>query len=1856
MKSLLKNPFIVTSLGVVALALFLTTLFYLSLSGKRRHSSQNTSYSSDYSLYISEHTNGEISKISPIIFKFAEDCITTDKVNTKAGSVFDFSPNIKGEAIWTDERTIKFTPNNHLPSETTYEATIDLDDYINDIPDSLSSYTFSFITKKQDYNVKVSRLEASDPNSIKWYKTDGTIYLQDYENINDVKNILNANIDGKKLPVKWSYDSSNTYEYHFVIDSILRTEKLQKIKIDWTGSPINVDYKGEENLLLNALGDFILTDVSSVNSPEQVITFYFSDPLKAKQNLNGLISLNRGSFSYIINGSKLEIYPKNRISGSVTVKIRKGIKNIAGYSYNTNIHKEFSFSDLKPQLRLIDKKTIVPNQAKKIPFVFESVNLKAVDIRVIRIFEKNIAQFLQVNELNTNRELKRVGQAVYTGKIEFNKNDNLNTWGKRSIDLTKIIKPEPGAIYQIALGFRKSYALLTCEEDSKKANDRDPGENMLALNGWDTPSRYYDYYDDYYYYDDYSYEDRKDPCTPLYYTSNKSVSQNILASSIGLICKRSNNNEMLVIANDINTTQPLSGITIEVYDYQNKLMHTGKTNSKGMIRYTTEKAPFLVIAKKEKSRGYLKVNDGNALSLSNFETGGVSKYHGLNGFIYGERGVWRPGDTMYLSLIIEDRLNSLPVQHPVKFEFINPNGQKIIEKTVIKNTNGLYVFQPFTAPEDITGYYRVVAHVGGTTFRKTLPVETILPNRLRIKIGIKEGETIKQNQSIKLSSEWLHGAKANKLKADVMLSLTKSSTSFNKYKDYTFDNPSLYLNSEDQVVFDGNLDENGETSFNFNINKKRNLPGSMTAHIKTKVYEPSGNFSIDQFTAKYMHYDNYVGINIPKSNNYYSTLYVDTNNVIDFVSLTKDGKRSGSRNLKINVYKLGWKWWYSGRFNDVRYNATRHRTPVKMSTITTNENGKASYRLKIGKEKWGRYLIMATDEDGHSCGQVVYIDWPSWYNRAERDMPSGPNMLIFNTDKDTYTTGETVKVNFPSSKDGRALVTIETSEKIVLAEWVTTKDNNTSYSFKVNSSMTPNAYIHITYVQQHKQTSNDAPLRLYGISSINVINPATKLNPQIKMAKILRPNGIANISISEKDGKSMTYTIAVVGEGLLDITRFKTPNPWDHFYKKEALGVKTWDLFDQVIAYSNLKSKSLISIGGDGSLGGEKNNTKQNRFKPLVKFFGPFHIKPNQKRVHSFKIPNYIGSVRTMVVAEQKSAYGHAEKATPVREDLMVLGTLPRVLGIDENIDIPVTIFAMDEKVKDVTIEIISENPHIKITSDKKQMIHFNQTGEKTIKFSAHISQTIGTGTIKIIARSGNKRAVYHTDIEIRNPNLPINNAYDIIASANKTKSIKIEPIGITGTNNATIEISSVPPINLKKRLHYLIRYPYGCVEQTTSSVFPQLYLTKLVKLSNDKKRKIEQNIKDGIKRLSGFQQPNGGFSYWPHSYGVNDWGTNYAGHFLLEAKKAGYSLPSSMLENWKKYQKEVAISFQASSYHYKTSAQAYRLYLLAKAGSPQLGAMNRMRLTHDAPQLAKWYLSAAYVLAGQAQAGKRIIQGLSTNIKDYRELSGTYGSSTRDKAILLECLNHLGDKKQAYKMAVALSKELSSDKWMSTQTTAYSLVSIANYVGANDASKMNTFSIQINGKVVEKITTNKPIHQYSYDIAGTNPQEISIINKGGNNLFVKIITEGIPAHGTEQSSQSGLSLHINYKDLNGKSIDPTHIPQGTDFFAYISITNTGLYNYKEMALNQVFPSGWQIHNDRMDKRKNDGYDKPTYQDIRDDRVYTFFDINKGARKYFKIALNATYKGKYYLPTIQVEAMYDKSINARVKGQWIYVE
>ncbi len=1808
----------------------------------------------EYIEYISAYTSGSISKNSEVLIELNSGSLINNELSEdQLQELLEFEPKIKGKVFWKKSNTLAFKPEKPFEYSQRYYVTFKISKLLINAS-KIKDFVFTIFIVPQSFNLEHYTVNTIS-NDYSLQSVSCLLRLSESEKKENIEKCVNVKINSSPLPFKLITNDNITYQ--IIVDSIKRTDNLQFMKIICDGKHLGIETKAEKEIEIPPVSEFKLLDVFTNQYPEQNIHLVFSDPIDSKQDLGGIISLNpEVVLRYTIDKNNVILYPSEFITGNYQLSVLTPVLNTKFKKLKEQKILNINFYDIKPKVLFADDGFIIPtsSQGNFIPIL--TMNLKEIDIRIIKIFENNVLQFLQVNNFDGQYELKRVGKVIYKGTIPLNvTNQDKNNWKRFNIDISKYIKADPGSIYRISLGFRQHQTLLDCNQNitSQKANI----DNSFDYFDYD----YYSYYD---YYDEYDYEDywenRDNPCHKSYYGASQSVSKNIYASDIALIAKKTPNNNLYVFASDIKTAEPFNGVEIEIYDYAKQLLGKAITDAEGKALFNIKEEPYFVVAKKIEMKSYLKLNNELSLSMVSFDISGQNISNGLNGFIYTERGVWRPGDSIYISFILqEDKSNPLPAKQPIIFELFDPSRNLIKKQVLHKNVENIYIWRTATSTDAQTGNYQLQVKVGASVFTKNLKIETVKPNRLKINLSSKNDLlTAYSNNELYLKSEWLHGAPASNLKAQVDMILKPITTQFKGYESYVFDDISKKYYSEEINIFNDLLDDKGNATIRPKFNVKEEAPGFMKAIFTTKVFEKGGEFSIDQTTFMYSPYKTYVGFSIKEDYKDYGILYTDKDHFVNIVALDSKGNLENKPCLvEVLLYKLDWRWWWdqTDEYLDLNYRGHSYLKLVKSDTLATS-NGKTKWSIKIDKNNYGRYLLYVKDLEGkHSSSKIIYFDWPEWKTRISDEREQTSTQLVFTTDKENYNVDEEVIVSFPGGTNGRALISLENSKGIIQYNWVKTVNGINTYRFKTTSEMSPNVYISITLIQSYNKIENDKPLRLYGLRNIMVENPESRLNPLVQVPNEFKSENTYQITVSEKNGKEMYYTLALVDEGLLSLTRFKTPNPWQHFYSKESYLFTQWDMFNYFIKGLTGKLSNVIGIGGDEGMEAAIDAIealKSKRFKPMVIFEGTHYLKPGKKNTHKIKIPNYMGEVRLMLIARYNNAYGNYEKSIKVIKPIVCMASLPRTLSVEDEVSIPVSVFSYNKNIKNAVVSISAKGP-VTIIGKNQQNVVLEYNSDKTVFFVLKADKIAGMASVEVKAQSGNEVSTQTIDIYVRNPNPFTTQTKDWVIEAGNKREITIQPFGVNNTNYATIEVSAIPPLNLEKHINFLTTYPHGCLEQIVSSAFPQLYLTSLIDLPLQRINEISYNIKNTIQRIIKYQTYSGGFSYWPGNQDVEDWVTSYCGHFLLEAQKAGYIVPSSVLTKWKKYQKTAAQKWynKGPSSQY---VQAYRLYTLALNGNADFNSMNRLYSEKNLTEMAIYPLAASYALTGRYKIANQLISNAKfayTPLMFY----DIYGSEMREKAFIAISYTTMNNRIKAFTYIKDISKMLTSNNWYSTQSLAFALIACSNYLQGEKLRTPMKIEYNLNQKNKKSLESTK--YFYRIDIDNANVSNTLRINNLSNfPIYVQTISKGVLPLNTENNIEKGIGIDISYVNYEGNRIDYKSLKQTENLFAVIQVKNQTNNTHTRLALTYSIPSGWEILNDRIletESNTNSIYD---FKDIRDDKVNYYFSLGPNQMKTFKIPVNATFAGKFYHPAVICEDMYNYDVRAQIKGEWIEVQ
>lgn len=1782
--------------------------------------------------WIAAYTPEQIDMASRIRIEATDSLLARLDTLRPLEKAFRFSPSIQGKAVYAQGgRYLEFRPRpGALKSEESYRCRLDMA-VLTGI-DTLKEFAFEFRVARREVKFKEVRVRI-DPTDGGMVQIDGILKFSFQPG--------NLSLDNSRLTcrglraISQIQPTADSRQYTFSISGIRRQENDFELEIEYNATE-GCD-KIATKVMIPGQAEFKLLRAERHQTVQPYLELEFSAPLDVTQELDGLVTID-GIESLRIDRDRNQIrvyYPNNGLTDLV-LRLSELIRSEDGRILKAEVVQHMEQEVLPPAIEIPINGTILPD-SRNLSLPFRAVNLAAVDVEVVKIYSDNILTFLQDSEMEESSQLRRVGRLIYKQTVRLDKDPSLNLhqWQNFSVDLNNLFRQERGAIYNIRFTFRKAYSLY----DRVKAApfEVQNGVTISDKDTWDEPCAYIGRRAPDYKWREYEWQESDDPTKDSYYMSTAHMPEyNLAASNLGLIVKRANSDRLWCTVSDIMTASPLAGIRVTAYNFQLREIGSACTDEQGFADFRTDGNPFVITASDGVSTTFLKINGASELSTSRFDVGGKKTPQGIKGFIYGERGVWRPGDEIYLTLIVEDRQHALPANHPVTMELHTPGEQLYDRQTLTRSVDGIYVFRTKTADDAPTGQWDARFKVGGQTFHHTVRIETIKPNRLKIHISSPEILRGASGAEIGLDARWLTGPVAAGLQASVEMSLFSDPHPFERYDDYRFANPLYAFSSSRHDLLSGRLDSLGQITKQIRIPATQQAPGVLQANLIARVAEAGGDESITSRSVRYSPYEAYVGIRLGDRE-----FETDCDLHFPVIAVDPDGKPLDSCELEYKIYRLDWSWWQEGSAAELsRYVQSESARPVASGRLKTSA-GKAEIPFRIDYPAWGKYLAFVRDiGSGHASGGEIYIDWPDWRGHSGKSDPTAATMFSFALDKRNYEVGDRATVYLPRSSGGRVLLSVENGSCVLSRRWVRLSGKEeTAYKLQVTQDMAPNFYVHATLLQPHAQTVNDLPIRMYGVEGAEVIDRRTILHPQIEVADEILPQREFAIRIYERDNKPMSYTLAIVDEGLLDITAFRTPQPWQAMNRREALGVRTWDMFDDVIGAYAGKFTPILSVGGDEAI--REAAGKEKRFNPVVKFLGPFTLNGGTK-THRITLPMYVGSVRVMVVAAHAGSYGSADKTVTVRSPLMLLPTLPRVLACGDRVRLPVNLFASDEALGDIQVNIETEGP-VFVAGGRSRTLHFASAGEKMVDFELLCDrQKSGQAKIRISARGGGHSVNETLAIDVRNPQPLITTV--------ETRNVgggAGDRFSWQGMEDGSVrmEIATIPVIPFSGVFSFMADYGHFCTEQLSAKAMYLLYARRF--LHENEQRQAEEMLPDILKKILSRQLPDGGFAYWPGYTDAQPWVTSMAGEVMIEARRQGFAIDRKAVDRWIEHQKNAVRNYRHTTVRAADLVQAYRLYTLVLAGEKPAAAMNKLRESPNLSQQALMRLAAAYVILERGDVAAKLIE----KADETPRLPGSYETfytPLRDLAMEVETWALIGDSNRVATAARKLADKFSSKNY-STQEIAFTSVAMSRLADLM-TSDNNEVIISQSGEKALILRNMQDVEEVALNAATGS---VSIENKGKEIVCVSLTTSRRPAADeTIPATAAGVEISVRYTDRQGREIEVEKLRQGEEFIARVSVKKSA-GDSESMALTLAVPSGWEIWNERLMNEAAAGDLK--HLDIRDDRICWYFGLKAGEPREFAIRLRAAWCGEFVLPATVCEDMYDTSCRAVLSNRRVKV-
>jgi alpha-2-macroglobulin len=1754
-----------------------------------------------------DYTNAkdEVPQLGNLVFRFNKPLVKDSLLNQWDSTEYiRFEPAIPGRFRWEHPDELVFSPARPLAPATNYKAVFSKEllrfskaDKIGKADDVLF-YTPDL--KLESTNIVWTLADAGSKTAV----PQVDLYFNYPVDPNSLKDKLAVQLDGKEADYSLLTMNADS-KVSLRLLNMKTEDRDYNITITLNKGLVPKDGKNglKEAAETKAIipSPFVLT-INDVNTEHDgsigIITVRTSQQV-ASQNLAGFIKIEPAvKYSTEITDDGFTISSDAfDADKSYELQLSKGLRGIIGGTLKEAYSNTIAFGKMEPAISFANSKAVylAGQGAKNIEI--KITNVPKVKVIVSKIYENNLLQAQQNGYYPQESSSSRYNDEYY-------EDDYANT-------------VSGDVIYE--------------KEIDTRSLPKSGGSRLFNFN----------------------IEDRLPEFKGIYHIKIRSAedywvsdSRFISLSDLGVIAKEGTDN-ITVFINSIKTANPLSGVNVVAYGNNNQLLGNASTDNDGKatITYTRRDLkgfkPAMIIAKTEKDFTYLPFNS-TKVNTSRFEVGGKrSNTTGLDAFIYAERDIYRPGERVNFSVIVRDKQWKSPGELPVKLKFLLPNGKEL--KTLRKSLNeqGAAEGNVDIAAAAITGTYVLEVYNGNDVLlgSSNFMIEEFVPDRIKVTTQLNKNSFVPGDiAKLSINAVNFFGPPAANRNYENEVQVKRKDFSAKKYERYNFSvaNESV---SFDKTVNEGKTDEAGNAYQEFKVKEEYRNTGLLQATFYATVFDETGRPVSRSKTADIFTQPVFFGI----AND--GWWYYPLNQPVQFPLIAVNtNEQLSNGQAKVEVIKHEYRTVLTKVGDYFRYESQQEDKLVASNLITVSgENTRYAFTPRSP----GNYEIRISVPGAASYVKKEFYSYGYWGGESSSFEVNTEGNIDIELDKASYNTGETAKVLFKTPFSGKMLVTVE-RDNVISHQYLTVDKRTASLDLKLTGDYLPNVFISATLIKPHDVS--EIPLTVaHGYKNIRVEEKQRKMNVQIVAQTAVRSRTQQKVTVKAAPGSYVT--LAAVDNGVLQVSGFNTPDPYNHFYAAKALEVAGYDMYP--LLFPEIRAR-LSSTGGDGDLEMNKRvNPMQNKRIKIVSYWsGIAQANGSGEASFEFSIPQFSGEVRLMAVAYKNESFGSSETAMKVADPLVLSTALPRFLSPGDTALVPVTISNTTSKATNATATL-SSTAAVTVVGSSRQSVAVNANSEARANFMVVAAPTVNTAKIKVEVQGLGEKFIDETDITVRPASTlqKMSGSGSISNNASQRVSIGLSDF-MQGSANYQLVVSRSPALELANQFSYLVEYPYGCTEQTVSVAFPQLYYADMADLLNtgkNRKASATANVEEAIRKIKLRQLYNGGITLWDGEGTEHWWASAYAAHFLIEAQKAGYDVDKSLLNTTLNYLNNKLRSKETISYYYNQNQQkkiapkevAYSLYVLALAGRPNVSSMNYYKANPALLALdSRYLLSVAYAVAGDKNRFKELLPSSFSGETAVAQTGGSFYSDIRDEAVALNALLDAdAGHPQVALMAKHVAEKLKQRNWYSTQEVAFSFLAMGKIA---KAAKTNTVTadIKANGKTVA--TLNSGTIKLNAQQLGSN--NIEIITRGSGQLYYWWQSEGISSSGAYKEEDNYIKVRRRFFDRYGRAINGNTFKQNDLIVVQLSLEKAYSGSVDNIVLTDLLPAGFEIENPRTKELPGMEWIKdaatPTALDIRDDRLHFFVDLYNTKQTYY-YAVRAVSPGNYRMGPASADAMYN---------------
>ena len=1591
-----------------------------------------------------------------------------------------------------------------------------------------------------------------------------------------------------------------------------------------TPAPAKPDAEKIKQLAKSSEGKpLTLVDASEVQlDGAAALVLTFSVPLNPDQNFaqtvhvvdkkNGKVD---GAWELAPNLKELRLrhLEPNR---ELLVSVDRGLQAINNATFGIDYEKTITTRDIQPTVGFASRGSLLPGKVVEgLPVI--ALNVDNIDVNFYRVKPESLAAFVSQWEYRnslTNWEsenLLKMVDLVYTGRFDLN--PARNTREKLQLPLKEIKPLQQAGVYVAVMNQAGHYNY----------------SNAATL---------------------------------------------FTLSNIGVSAHRYHN-RLDIFTQSLENGAAQSGIDVVLLNDKGQTLAQATSDAQGHATLNTDKEAALLLARKEGETTLLDLQLP-ALDLAEFAIAGDPGYS-KQFFMFGPRDLYRPGETVIMNALLRDGDGKPIADQPVKLEVVKPDGQ-VMRSVVSQPENGLYRFTWTLDASAQTGTWAIRANTGDNQLRSwSFHVEDFMPERMALNLTPQqEPLSLEDDVSFGVVGYYLYGAPAsgNALQGQLFLrplrEAVKALPGF-QFGDIAEENQSRSL---DEVQIQ--LDEKGHGEVT-TASQWKDLHSPLQVILQASLLESGGRPVTrraeqplwpaaalpgirPQFASKAVYdYRTDTTVNQP---------IVDENGLagFDIVYADPTGAKKAVSGLQVRLIRerrdYFWNWSESEGWQS-QFDQKDLVEGEQSLDLAADATGKVSFPVE-----WGSYRLEVKAPD-ESVSSVRFWAGYSWQDNSDGAGAARPDRVTMKLDKASYQPGDTIKLHVTAPAAGKGYAMIESSEGPLWWQEIDVPEGGLDISIPVDQKWRRHdLYLSTLVVRPGDKSKSATPKRAVGLLHLPMGDENRRLNVALESPQKMRPNQPLTVKVkaSLKDGKApkqVNVLVSAVDSGVLNITDYVTPDPWAGFFGQKRYGADIYDIYGQVIEGQG--RLAALRFGGDGDELNRGGKPPVNHVTIVAQQAQPVTLDDNGEGTVTLPIGDFNGELRVMAQAWTTEDFGSSEGKVVVAAPVIAELNMPRFLAGGDTSRLTMDVTNLTDKTQNLQVTV-SASGLVALESQQPKPVNLAPGARTTLFIPVRALDGFGDGEISAdisgLQLPGETFAPQHKQWKLGvRPAWPAQTvSSEVMLNPHESWNAPAQhiahfsPVALQGQ----LLLSGRPSLNIARYIQELRAYPYGCLEQTASGLFPSLYtnaaLLKALGIKGDSDDKRRAAVDIGISRLLQMQRDDGGFSLWDKNGPEEYWLTAYVTDFLFRATEQGYSVPGEALNNANnrllRYLQDpaaMAIRYSDDVAATKFATQSYAALVLARQQKAPLGALRELwqRNSQAKAGLPLMQLGVALKLMGDAPRSEQAIaQALVTKRLSSQRWMADYGSELRDNALMLSLLeenNLLPDAQN--KLLTALSEQAYGQRWLSTQE------SNALFLAGRPLQNLSGNWQAQTTLAAEELKGDK---QQTRELNADQMAALQVTNTADTPMWLRLDSSGYPESAPAPASNVlKIERHIMGTDGRTKALDS--LKSGELVLVWLEVTANN--NVPDALVVDLLPAGLELENQNLASSSASLSDSASevqellnrmqqadiqHMEFRDDRFVAAVAVSEGQPVTLIYLARAVTPGTYQLPMPQVESMY----------------